>query len=383
MKLSYLLLASFFLLSSIARAENCLNNDPKRGTYASGDPRNSTYVRCPSTGVAGQAGTVGAIGGQLQGIVERRNAEEDMEMRAFLAQREYNWEHGGREWEANRFRNLKVFTAHEASIGMSGYEKVGVYPNANISDTQRTAIRTQIMAAADSGKLLESFPPDGYDDVKKAWSSTADPVANAKMCMVGNQIARSYVYGEFIPASQKNPAKGFAIAQAGCAALCGGTCYTLGRILEDGDSAAPGTDKFLGKEPLLVLRRVYDIAIVNGEPGALERQANINWHELPRYVGKTYYDFSSFSSSSYWINSDDDYRLAYQQFRQCLRLEPTNINCARSINSMSKEFVPKKSFDLEGISKEITPREIVYYRDYLAKLEAVLAQRTATNVQNK
>ncbi|MDO8310798.1 MAG: hypothetical protein Q7T25_02540 [Sideroxyarcus sp.] len=373
MKLSHTLLASLFLLSSLARAEGCLNNDPKRGSYPSGDPRNATYVRCTPSGTAGAAGSVGAIGNQVQGMIERRNAQEDEEMRAFRAQRDYNWEHGGREREANRFRNLKRFTAHEASIAMSGYEKVGVYPNANINDAQRSAIRSEILAAADSGKLLETFPADGYDDVKKAWASSTDPVANAKVCEVGAQLARSLVYGEFIPVSRKNPAKGFAIAQAGCSAWCGGACYALGRMLEDGDGTVPGADKFLGKEPLLVLRRVWDIAIVNEEPGAMEREAMINWRVLPRFVDKTYYEFSSFSSRSYWINGDDDLRLAYQQLRQCLRLEPTNISCARSINLMIQEFVPKKIYYLDGIAREITPTEITYYRDYLTKLEGVVA----------
>ena len=72
-------------------AEGCLNDDPKRGSYPSGDPRNSTYVRYSSgagSAGTGQAGTVGAIGGQLQNIMERRNADEDADTAAWRKQRD-------------------------------------------------------------------------------------------------------------------------------------------------------------------------------------------------------------------------------------------------------------------------------------------------------
>lgn len=360
-------------------AEGCLNDDPKRGSYPSGDPRNSTYVRCSSgagSAGTGQAGAVGAIGSQLQNIIERRNADEDAETAAWRKQRDYNWENGGREQAANRFKNLKWVTAHEARHMMSEYQPVKVYPNADIPPEQRKAIQAELLAVAESGKLLETYGNAGFDDAKKAWLGSADPVANRKVCEVGTQLVRSFVYGEFIPSTQKNPAKGFAIARAGCTAFCGGTCYELGRIFEGGDAVAPGVDKVLGKDPALVMRQAYDVAIVNGEPGALEREAEINWRVPARYVDKEYYDWSEFSSRSYWINGELDRRLAYQQFRRCLKLEPANITCARDINAFIEEHVPTKKYYLKDVEKEIDVADIAYYRDYLAKLEKLMVAQT-------
>lgn len=361
-------------------AEGCLNDDPKRGTYPSGDPRNSTYVRCSSgTGSAGagQAGAVGAVGGQLKNILERRNESEDAETAAWRAERDANWENGGRERAANRYKNLKWVTAHEARHMMSEYQPVKVYPNAEIPPEQRKAIQAELLAVAEAGKLLETYGNAGFDDVKKVWVSSAEPATNRKVCEVGAQLVRSLVYGEFIASAQKNPAKGFAIARAGCSAFCGGTCYELGRIFEGGDAVAPGVDKVLGKDPPLVMRQAYDVAIVNGEPGALEREAEINWRVPARYAGKEYFDWSELETRSYWINGELDRRLAYQQLRRCLKLEPANITCARNINAFIQEHVPTKVYYLKDVEKEIDVPDIAYYRDYLAKLEKRMATPAA------
>ncbi|MDO8310801.1 MAG: hypothetical protein Q7T25_02555 [Sideroxyarcus sp.] len=189
-----LLACLMMLFCAQVRAEGCLNDDPKRGRYPDGDPRNSTYVRCAPSAGSGQYGSVNAIGQQMPGIMQRRDAEQDPAMQAWKNERDYNWKHGGREQEANRLKALTYVTAHEAQHALSQYQEVKVYPNTNIPPEQRKAIQAEIIALIDAEKLLETFGGSGYEDPKKAWPGSPDPAMNWKTCEVGPQLARSYVY---------------------------------------------------------------------------------------------------------------------------------------------------------------------------------------------
>lgn len=352
------------VIAGPALADTCLNTDKEK--YASNDPRSSDYGKCRSSGGTNTYGAVGAIGGQLQGILQR-NSEQTDEDRAYQQQRENNREKVA-EWDRNRFKNLKFATA-QATIPSNYSTKVQAYPNAKITPEQQAAIQDEIAAAIEGKQLLEKY---GSLPLDKPWVSSADPAANWKNCEVATQLVRAYVYGTFVQPNQKNPAKGFAIARAGSDAYCGGTSYWLGRIFEDGDAAAPGVDKVLDKHPQTPILLAYDRAIVNGISAAYERAAKLNWVPLKRYKDETYFDFSEFESYSYWYDIGDYRRLAYAQYKRCLDLEPSNLACARGINALIKDMLADEYVWRHDLVEIKGDGKIDFYKDYQAKLEVAL-----------
>ncbi len=366
-------------LSGAALADTCLNTDKDR--YGDGDARHYDYGKCkPAAGAPDNSyNSLNAIGKQMQGMLQQRetytrpaSSEEEID-KAF--------EHG-----RNRFKNLKYATANEVNLLSPTNRDVGIYANATISPDARKAIQQEISTSIEKGQLLETYDNEAY---QKPWVSSSDAAQNWKTCEVSTQLVRAYVYGDFIKPEQKNPAKGFAIARAGCNAHCGGTCYWLGRIYEDGNKAAPGVDKVLGHNPQTEILRVYDNAIMNGVNAAYERSANLGWNPPERYKDKTYFDIKEFSSYSYWYVIEDFQRLGYAQYKRCLETDPANINCARSINTIiDKAWLSNADKDRDGFNtpssyhgrylsladlrSDISKEDISFYQDYLAKLEGLL-----------
>lgn len=327
LRLAALLMTVFASAPSLA--ESCLNGDAKKGSYADGDARNSDYVACKPSGPTDTYGSINAVGSQVQGIIERRQAEEAQERAAFQAKLESNRDRVN-EWDRTRFMNLQESTAH-AVIPSNYRTDVQVYANASVTPEQGAALRSEIDAAIKGGTLLSTYA-DIAAQADKPWVKSSDPLQNRRMCEVSAELARTLVYGE-----PKEPAKGFAIAKAGCDAHCGGTCYWLGRIYEDGNKAAPGVDKLLGKQPQTLMLQAYDNAIVNGIVAAYEREAELGWQPPKRYKDKTYYDFKELDSYSYWYDIGDYRRLAYMQYKRCLSEQPTNLTCARGVNALIKD----------------------------------------------
>lgn len=125
-----------------ALADSCLNTDSKKGSYSDGDARNSDYVACKPSGPTDTYGSVNAVGSQVQGIIERRQAEEAQERAAFQAKLEANRDRVN-EWDRTRFMNLQESTAH-AVIPSSYRTDVQVYANASVTPKQGAALRSEI-----------------------------------------------------------------------------------------------------------------------------------------------------------------------------------------------------------------------------------------------
>ena len=352
-------------------ADSCLNTDKEK--YASNDPRSSDYGKCKSApGTTNTYGAVGAVGGQIQHIIQRQDEPSDAD-KAYQRDRE-NRRESAAEWDRKRFQNLKFVTA-QLTVEFNYSTKIQPYPNAKITPEQQDLIQEEIAAAINGKQLLEKY---GDLPLDKPWVSSADPAANWKACEVATQLVRAYVYGNFVRADQKNPAKGFAIARAGSEAQCGGTSYWLGRIYEDGDAVAPGVDKVLDKSPQKPMLVAYDRAIVNGITAAYERSAHINWVPPERYKTKTYFDFAEFEKRSYWYDNGNYRRLAYAQFKRCLELEPDNLQCARGINALIKDLQEEKYVWRDELKEINADGKIDYFKAELAKLESALnAQKAA------
>lgn len=345
-----------------ALADSCLNTDSKKGSYSDGDARNSDYVACKPSGPTDTYGSVNAVGSQVQGIIERRQAEEAQERAAFQAKLEANRDRVN-EWDRTRFMNLQESTAH-AVIPSSYRTDVQVYANASVTPEQGAALRSEIESAIRGGTLLSNYA-DIAAQADKPWAKSGDPLQNHRMCEVSAELARTLVYSE-----PKDPAKGFAIAKAGCDAHCGGTCYWLGRIYEDGNKAAPGVDKLLGKQPQTLILQAYDNAIVNGIVAAYEREAELGWQPPKRYKDKTYYDFKELDSYSYWYDIDDYRRLAYMQYKRCLAEQPNNLTCARGVNALIKD-TQANSYVWRDVLKDIDgDGRIAEFQALQTKLEA-------------
>jgi hypothetical protein len=360
-------------LSGSALADTCLNTDKYK--YADNDPRSSDYGKCkPAPGTPDKSyNSLNAIGSQMQGMMQRREEEKNAENRAREADRESR-RADVEEWDRNRFKNLQHVTA-KSTIPSNYTSNVAVYANAGITPEQQRSIREEIGNAISSKQLLEKYGNEGHEN---AWASNADAAKNWKTCEVATQLVRAYVYGNFIDAAQKDPAKGFAIARAGCDAHCGGTCYWLGRIYEDGNDAAPGVDKVLGKQPQTEMLRVYDNAIVNGVTAAYERAARINWVPPERYREKKYFDFSDFEFTYYWYDIGDYRRLAYAQYKRCLDWEPANLACAQGINALVKDTQSNNYVWRDELKEINADGKIAYYQEYQARLEGLLnTQKTA------
>jgi hypothetical protein len=349
-----LLLCVAALLSAPAFADPCLQTD-KKG--ADGDPRSYDYGKCKSDKPTETYGSIGVIGQQMQGMMEQRQArdaaESDAVQRsnaAFLAERAQLW------------ASMKYGTSMEL---VQGQESVAVYQykNADIAAEQRAAIRSEIGAAIDAGKLLETYGAVDYSNDTNWPASPAE--AKWKACEVATVLTRAYTFGDFIAAEQKSPARGFAIAQRGTENYCGGTAYWLGRIFELGDSVTPGVDKVMDKHPGLRIRDAYEVAIVNGVLPAYERAAEMNMHPLARYKGKKYFEVTEFERYQYWYEPQgEQYQLARRQYRKCLDFEPANLVCARGLRDLYSldEYPFKPDVELSA-----------YYRDYVGKLEQLVA----------
>ncbi|WP_295684336.1 hypothetical protein [uncultured Nevskia sp.] len=355
-------LLCFAAFSTSALADTCLNTDKEK--YADNDPRSSDYGKCKSTGPTDNYGSVTTIGKQMEGMLQR-NAPEPR--RQFSAEESASIHESDRERFANS--QYSILCEVEACV-----DRPSPYPNANTTPEQQQAVREEIKAAIASGKLLETYGDDSY---AKKWLSGGDPVANWKMCEVATTLTKAYVYGNGVTAAQKNPAKGLAIARAGCTANCGGTCLELGRIFAAGDAVAPGVDKILGKTPHEQTVFAFETAIRNGITAAYEPLADLNSGTPARYKGKTYFNLVEMDSYNYWNNSYTDRRLAYRQYQKCLKADPSNLNCARGINLLLKDVTPNRG-DVFKLASDVTNEDISFYKDYQQKLEALLATAQST-----
>ncbi|WP_428311477.1 hypothetical protein [Hydrocarboniphaga sp.] len=342
------------LLSAPAFADPCLQTD-KKG--ADGDPRRYDYGKCRSDKPTETFGSIGVIGQQMQGLMEQRQANDDAQRAAiqrsnaaFLAER------------AQLYSKMQYGTSLEL---VNGQETVAIYQykGADIPAEERAAIRSEIGAAIDAGKLLETYGTVDYSDDAN-W--TGSPAAQKwKACEVATVLTRAYTFGDFVTPEQKNPAKGFAIAQRGAKNYCGGTAYWLGRIFELGDTVTPGVDKVLDKHPRTRIRDAYEIAIINGVLPAYERAAEMNFHPLPRYKGKKYFDVTDFTRYQYWYEMQgEEYQLARRQYRKCLDFEPGNLVCARGLRDLY-------SFNEYPFTPDVELS--AYYKDYVSKLEQLVA----------
>lgn len=353
-KTKWMLLCAASLLAAPAWADPCLQTD-KKG--ADGDPRSYDYGKCKSDKPTETYGSIGVIGQQMQGLMEQRQAADDAQRSAiqrsnaaFLAER------------AQLYAQMQYGTSLEL---VDGQKTVAIYQykNADIPAEERAAIRSEIGAAIDAGKLLETYGTVDYSDDNN-WPATP-PTAKWKACEVATVLTRAYTFGDFVTPEQKNPVKGFAIAQRGKENYCGGTAYWLGRIFELGDTVTPGVDKVLDKHPRTRIRDAYEIAIINGVLPAYERAAEMNFHPLPRYKGKKYFDVSDFSRTQYWYDMQgEEYQLAKRQYRKCLDFEPGNLVCARGLLDL---------YSLNEYPFSPVPDMVAYYKDYVSKLEQLVA----------
>ncbi|RYZ99530.1 MAG: hypothetical protein EOO68_12350, partial [Moraxellaceae bacterium] len=224
-KMRFSLLCIAGLLSLTTFADPCLQTD-KKG--ADGDPRSYDYGKCKSDKPTETYGSIGVIGQQMQGLMEQRQASDDAQRAAvqrsnaaFLAER------------AQLYAQMKYGTSLEL---VQGQETVAIYQykGADIPAEQRAEIRSEIGTAIDAGKLLETYGTVDYS-TDAAWAIQT-PAEKWKVCEVATVLTRAYTFGDFVTPEQKNPAKGFAIAQKGKELNCGGTAYWLGRIFELGDT---------------------------------------------------------------------------------------------------------------------------------------------------
>ncbi len=187
--------------SQSALADTCLNTDKEK--YADNDSRSSDYGKCKSTGPDNSYGSVTAIGKQMEGMLQRN---------APAPRRQFTEEESASIYD----RDLEKFATGPYSILCeveACVDKPSPYPNANTTPEQQQAIRVEIKAAITGGKLLETYGDSSY---AKKWVSGSDPVANWKMCEVATALTQAYVYGNGVTPAQKDPAKGLAIARAGC-----------------------------------------------------------------------------------------------------------------------------------------------------------------------
>jgi hypothetical protein len=365
-------LAALLLMVSLpALAEECLNNDSKRDSYADGDARHSTYVKCTPGAGAGSYGALNAIGQQMQGMLGGSDSNDRGYSDAEREQNRRELQQFAAEQDQRRAQ-VKYGATVELEMGsdlkLSSYQ----FDNATISAAQQQAIRSEISTAINTGKLIETYGQLPYDSTvgTSTWAAT-DPATRWKTCEVATQLVRAYAFGEFIKPEQKNPARGLAIAKAGYSSNCGGTAYWLGRIYEAGDALVPGIDKNeLGHDPKRRLIEAYDIAILNGYGQAYERMAELYRLNGPaRYQGKTYYSFP-IDFDPYWPEypRDDAMYMQKVQYSKCLQAEPANLVCARGLRSVYSNT--RSSFDYSTYNQKLA----AFYDDYVKKLEGLLAQ---------
>lgn len=366
----FIALAVYLGSSTCVLADTCLNNDKEK--YASNDVRSFDYGKCkPARGTPNNSySSLNAIGKQLQGMMDRR--EEDggysEEKRAAYRRAEAEFING-----QNARRRLVKFGA---SVELSNVDTAKwTYEIRPVTEEQKQAIRQEIGDAIASGKLIEAFGALDYGSAA-TWTG-GEAAARWKNCEVATQLVRAYVYGDFIEPSQKDPAKGLAIAQEGERQRCGGTAYWLGRIYEDGDKAVKGVDKQpevdSGKLIKSAITYAYDTAILNGYTPAYERMAELYRLGGPtRFRGKTYFVLEDMESYSYWLksNGSDERFLTFVQYNKCIEADPASLVCARALKTM---YADEKRNVLDGYTtynKELAS----YYGDYVARLETLLRE---------
>ena len=325
----------FFIVAAIAANpawadETCLRYN-KDGSPV--DIKHLGNGLCKEEKPADTYGSIGIIGAQIQNrmqAAEQENAAEDDDRRLRGAK--------ALQEQEKRWPTLIAGTNMELRLGYETALRTDGYKGANINDQQRAAIQTEISQAAESGKLLETFGGINYAD-PAAWASNGDPYARARTCAVATVLTGAYTFGTLIKPEQKDPAKGLAIAQTGTEQKCGGTAFWLGRIYEIGDTAAPGVDKILGKNPRDMIRNAYAIALINGVVAAHERAGETYLRVPPRYKGKTYFDFEDMESTDYWYGPfEEDYRFARFHYQKCLDATPKNLVCARGLRDVYVSF---------------------------------------------
>lgn len=262
------------------------------------------------------------------------------------------------------------------------------FKNADIPESQKQTIRADLNRTITSGKLLETYGNQGYEDAKNTatWAAK-DPETRWKTCEVASQLVRAYVFGDFIKAEQKNPTKGLAIAQTGYQEHCGGTSYWLGRIYEEGDTLISGFDKNTIAPQVILnngdglafqleksLEKIYDVAILNGYTPAYERMAELYRLGGPaRFLGKKYTVFVGWMQGGwmkylYW-NDDPDHTRMYlmkTQYMKCLQADPTNLVCARGMRSISADATADTTYHYTNADAELA----AFYDSYVKKLES-------------
>lgn len=358
----------FIVASGHAAADTCLNVDKDR--YASNDVRSFDYGKCKQVRGApdNSYNSLTAIGKQMQGMMERREAEGGFSDEQRAAYRRAAAEFTGQQ-NARR-SHVKL----GASIELGGTDYASwTYETRPVSDDQKQAIRQEVGDAIASGKLIEIYGATDYANAE-TWKG-GEAAVRWKHCEVATQLVRAYAYGDFVEPAQKNPAKGLAIAQTGLTQRCGGTAYWLGRIYEDGDNAVKGVDKTEavddGKSIKYAIERAYDIAILNGFTPAYERMAEMYRVGGPtRFRGKTYFVLAEMESYPYWskIGKSDERFLMLMQFSKCMEADRTSLICARGLKAT---YADERRNVLDGYTT-YNKDMAAYYTTYVGQLEALL-----------
>lgn len=363
------------LFTSTAFAESCLNDDIKRDTYADGDSRSSTYVKCKATtGTHDNSyNSLNAIGKQMQGMMERRNTDNGYSDAERAANRR---ELDNYKDQQSARRSTVKYGAH-AELGGIDYANYQ-YANANITADRQQAIRQEISTVITAGKFLDTYGATNYANAD-VWKSSTDTAQRWKNCEVATQLVRAYVYGNFIKPEQKNPALGYEIAKAGKQQNCGGTAYWLGRIFEAGDALVPNIDKDKneingGKGIKSSVESSYDTAILNGYTPAYERMAELYRLGGPeRFRGTKHFVLSDFASYPNWRNpknDNDQMFLMRVQYSKCLEADPANLVCARGLAIIYAD----QGKDFGDGYTNYNSKLASFYADYAKELEAKLVK---------
>lgn len=365
---SHMLLLGLLLLGSApAQAESCLNDDRKGHE---GDARYYDYVACKPKGGASQSyNSLGIIGGQMQEILSRRDADDGYTD----AEREANRraDQAYKQGQSDRRARLRYGAYPELGSTPQEIEARYRYLDADISAEQRSAIRREIGAAIAAGRLLETYGGSRLENAA-SWKAS-EPAQRWKNCELGTLLSRAYLTGDFIAPEQKNPALGYAIADAGAAQNCGGTGYWLARAMEAGEAWVPGIDKEIGTAPKSRIEYGYSIAIINGYTPAYERMAELYRLGGPeRYRGKTYFVLADFAKYPYWRKKVDSDEMALMrvQYGKCLEADPANLVCAQGLSTIHSD--QSRDF-LDGYTN-YDARLSAYYKDYVTRLQQLLAQ---------
>lgn len=373
----FMLLCSM-IFSASARAETCLNTDKEK--YSSNDVRSFDYGKCkPAAGTPDNSyNSLNAIGKQMQDIMERNNEAGYTDAQREESRRQIRFYEAKIQAFKDQQSANRSKVKYGASVEMRDIDYTRwQYQNANISAENQAVIRQEIGDAIASGKLLELYGGTNYAD-ESVWKNSKDAAQRWKNCELATQLARAYVFGDFIRPEQKNPERGYAIAKTGRYQHCGGTAYWLGRMLEGGNALVPGIDKDKneingGRGVKNAIETAYDTAILNGFTPAYERMAEMYRLAGPqRFRGKNYFVLADFDSYPYWSDYGWSNELFPMQFQysRCLELEPANLVCARGLASTYGDKRRDKSDDYSNYNPDLA----TYYTTYAKELETKLTK---------